>query len=229
MVKSKRIHISMVFAIYLYIFISIATMTNKNSVGYIDGDLHIIMYYVDQLMFVAGILFNAFFWARLGKDKHKSRYLRVSAVLFYLESFIIILYPSAFAFLVLAPTVHFLLGALGGAVHYFVSSALLETGLIGRTIAIGAAVAYLLQYLVQILADSNLILLLLIITGGITLIPIFKNSWQWIILECLPTEDTVSRETLSDKRERLNTAIILSVSAVVLLSYCDSWLIRRMV
>ncbi len=127
MVKSKRIHISMVFAIYLYIFISISTMTNKNSVGYIGGDLHII-----------------------------------------------ILYSSAFAFLVLAPTVHFLLGALGGAVHYFVSSALLETGLIGRTIAIGAAAAYLLQYLVQILADSNLFLLLLIITGGITLILILK-------------------------------------------------------
>lgn len=225
----KEQDFSMIFAIYLFIYISIATMTNKNSVGYISGDMHLVMYYVDQLIFVVGILFNAYFWGRLGKDEHKSMYLKVSGVLFYLGSFIIILYPSAFAFLVLAPTVHFLLGALGGAVHYFVSSALLETGLIGRTIAIGAAAAYLLQYLVQILADNNLLLLLLIITGGITLIPIFKNSWQWIILECLPTEETMVGKTLSDKRNQLNTAIILSVSAVVLLSYCDSWLIRRMV
>ncbi|MBO5598917.1 MAG: helix-turn-helix transcriptional regulator [Oribacterium sp.] len=156
-------------------------------------------------------------------------YLKVSVVLFYLGSFIIILYPSAFAFLVLAPIVHFFLGILGGAVHYFVASALLETGLLGRTIAIGAAVAYLLQYFVQILADSNLLLLILIIIGGITLIPIFKNSWQWIILECLPTEETVEKKTLSGKRNRLRTAIILSIAAVVLLSYCDSWLIHRMV
>ena len=220
---------SMIFAIYLFIYTSIATTTNKNSVGYISGDLHLVMYYVDQLIFVVGILFNAYFWGRLGKDEHKSMYLKVSGVLFYLGSFIIILYPSAFAFLVLAPVVHFFLGILGGAVHYFVASALLETGLVGRIIAIGASAAYLLQYFVQIIADNNLLLLILIITGGLTLIPIFKNSWEWIILECLPTDETVSKKALSDKRNRLKTAIILSVAAVVLLSYCDSWLIHKMV
>ena len=220
---------SMIFAIYLFIYTSIATTTNKNSVGYISGDLHLVMYYVDQLIFVVGILFNAYFWGRLGKDEHKSMYLKVSGVLFYLGSFIIILYPSAFAFLVLAPVVHFFLGILGGAVHYFVASALLETGLVGRIIAIGASAAYLLQYFVQILADNNLLLLILIITGGLTLIPIFKNSWEWIILECLPTDETVSKKALSDKRNRLKAAIILSVAAVVLLSYCDSWLIHKMV
>ena len=205
-------------------------MTNKNSMGYISGDMHLIMYYVDQLTFVVGIMLNAHIWgSTLKKDEHKSLYLKVSTVLFYLCTFIVILYPSAFAFLVLAPIVHFFLGILSGAVHYFVASALLETGLVGRTIAIGAAGAYVLQYLVQILVDSNLLLLFLIIIGGITLIPIFKNSWQWIILECLPTEETVEKKTLSGKRNRLRTAIILSIAAVVLLSYCDSWLIHRMV
>jgi len=220
---------SMIFAIYLFIYASIATMTNKNSVGYISGDLHLVMYYVDQLSFVVGILFNAYFWGRLGKDEHKSMYLKVSGVLFYLGSFIIILYPSAFAFLVLAPVVHFFLGILSGAVHYFVASALLETGLVGRIIAIGASAAYLLQYFVQILADNNLLLLILIIAGGITMILIFKNSWQWMILDCLPTDATVERKILSEKRDQLNTAVILSVLGIVLLSYCDSWLIHKMV
>ena len=220
---------SMIFAIYLFIYTSIATMTNKNSVGYISGDLHLVMYYVDQLIFVVGILFNAYFWGRLGKDEHKSMYLKVSGVLFYLGSFIIILYPSAFAFLVLAPVVHFFLGILSGAVHYFVASALLETRLVGRIIAIGASAAYLLQYFVQILADNNLLLLILIIAGGITMILIFKNSWQWMILDCLPTDATVERKILSEKRDQLNTAVILSVLGIVLLSYCDSWLIHKMV
>ncbi len=220
---------SMIFAIYLYIFISISTMTNKNSVGYISGDLHLVMYYVDQLVFVAGIFFNAFFWGRLKKDEHKSMYLKVLAVLFYLEAFMIILYPGAFSFLVLAPMVHFFLGALGGAVYYFVASALLETGLVGRIIASGAAVAYLLQYFVQILSDSKLLLLIFIIMGGITLIPIFKNSWKWIILECLPAKDTEEKKILSGKWNQLITTIILSIAAVVLLSYCDSWLIHKMV
>ncbi|MBP3803828.1 MAG: helix-turn-helix transcriptional regulator [Oribacterium sp.] len=187
------------------------------------------MYYADQLIFVAGILFNAFFWRRLGKDELKSIYLKVSAVLFYLGSFIIILYPSSFAFLVLAPIVYFFLGILGGSVHYFVSAALLETGLVGRTIATGAVAVYILQYFVQILADNNLLLLLLIITGGITLIPIVKNSWQWIILECLPEDYTVSGEAFSRKKNLLGTAVILSIVAVVLFSYFDSWLIRKMV
>lgn len=220
---------TMVFAIYFYIYISIATMTNKNSVGYINGELHLIMYYLDQLIFIAGILFNAFFWWKLKRDEYKSLYLKVSGVCFYLGAFVIILYPSSFAFLVLAPIVHFFLGILGGAVHYFVASALLETGLVGRTIAIGALGTYLLQYFVQILADNNLLLLILIIAGGITMILIFKNSWQWIILDCLPTDATVERKILSEKRDQLNTAVILSVLGIVLLSYCDSWLIHKMV
>ncbi len=225
----KEYAFAMIFAIYLYIYASMATLTNKNSVGYIGTDIHLIMYYANQLVFVAGFLLNAFLWTKLTKDEHKSLYLKVSFVLMFLCSFIIILYPCAFSFLVMAPIVHLFLGIVGGSVNYFLASALFETGVIGRVVALGAAAAYLLQYFVQIMADNNLLLLVFIIAGGITLIPIVKNSWQWILLDYLPSETTDDSSRWTDKKALLYTSIIISMAATVLLSYCDSWFIQEMV
>ncbi len=225
----KEYAFAMIFAIYLYIYASIATMTNKNSVGYLDADMHLAMYYINQLIFVSGIFLNAFFWHRLTGDDHKSLYLKLCSVIMFLGSFIMILYPCTFSFLVLAPIVHLFLGILGGAVNYFLASALLETGVVGRVIALGASSAYLLQYFVQIMADNNLLLLVFIIASGITIIPIIKNSWQWILLEYLPSETADDNNRWSDKRYLLCTAMIISAAATVLLSYCDSWFINQMV
>ena len=128
----KELDFTMVFTIYLYIYTSISTMTNRDSVGYIDNHTHLVMYYLNQLIFVAGLFLNVFFWTRLPKDEHKSLYLKFSAVVFYLGSFVLMLYPSAFSFTVIAPIVHLFLGILGGSVHYFISAALMGTGILGR-------------------------------------------------------------------------------------------------
>ena len=228
----KELDFTMVFTIYLYIYTSISTMTNRDSVGYIDNHTHLVMYYLNQLIFVAGLFLNVFFWTRLPKDEHKSLYLKFSAVVFYLGSFVLMLYPSAFSFTVIAPIVHLFLGILGGSVHYFISAALMGTGILGRVIAIGAAITYLLQYIVQIVADNSLLLLVMIISGGITLIPVIKNSWQWIILECLPQNNVkdMGQNHTAEKTgiNILISFVLLATAATFLLSYCDNWLINSM-
>ncbi len=229
--QNKEILFAAAFAIYLYIYISVATLTNKNSTGFISAEAHLYIYYINQLCFVAGIILFDFLWKRSKHDKSKSRIIKISSAAFFLLSFIIILFPSAAAFLLLAPIDHILLGILGGAVNYFVSSALLETGDVGKVIAFGAAVVYLLQFIVQIIADNSLLLLAFIIAGGLALIPIVKNSRGWILLDCLPSEEAKksSLKLSGDKKKLLIEAIILSVCACALLTYYDSWLIRAMV
>ena len=94
------------------------------------------------------------------------------------------------AFIVLAPIVNVAVGVLGGAVNFFVCVALFETENMGKILAISATFVYTTQYFAQILANNKVLVLVLIITGMLTIAAVASRSWEWILVECLPGSDT---------------------------------------
>jgi len=228
---SKEFLITISFSIFLFVYMTIITTMNRSSTGILDASTHILMYYVDQLFLVAGYFLFYLSWLKLESEETRAWILKISGALMFFPSFIMIMYPSWFAFVVLAPVINVALGVIGGAVNYFVAASLFETNKVGKVLAIGATFAYILQYLVQIWADSNAMLLLLIIAGMFGLWILVKRSWEWILLECLPNPERDLRQAVSSVKIRriLTTVLVMSVLSVCLLTYYDSLLLRLMV
>lgn len=227
----KELLTTTIFSVYLFVHMSILTMINRSSTGVLDQSAHIWMYYIDQIFLVAGFILFSILWNRIKSDQGRARIIAVATILTFFPVFIMLIYPSTFAFLVLAPIVNISLGILGGAINFFISVALFETGNVGRILAISATFAYLLQYFVQILADNKILLLLLIIAGMLSITGIVKRTWEWILVECLPGSDSSLQQSIDIPRiKRAFVSLsILSIMAVCLLTYYDSQLLRLMV
>ena len=227
----KELLTTTIFSVYLFVHMSILTMINKASTGILDQSAHIWMYYIDQIFLVAGFMLFSIFWNRIQNDLGRARLLAVSAILTFFPAFIMLIYPSTFAFLVLAPLANISLGILGGAINFFISVALYDTENVGKILAISATFAYLLQYFVQIQADNNILLLLLIIAGMLAITALVKRTWEWILVECLPgTDSSIPRSVDIPRIQRAFVSLcILSIMAVCLLTYYDSQLLRIMV
>ena len=227
----KELLTTTIFSVYLFVHMSILTMINRSSTGILDRSIHIWMYYIDQIFLVAGFILFSILWNRIKSDQERARLMAVAAILTFFPVFIMLIYPSTFAFLVLAPVVNISLGILGGAVNFFISVALFDTENVGKILAISAAFAYLLQYFVQILADNKMLLLLLIIAGMLSITGIVKRTWEWILVECLPGSDNSLTQTVDIPRVKRSfvSLSILSIMTVCLLTYYDSQLLRLMV
>ena len=205
-------------------------MMNRSSTGVLNESAHLWMYYVDQIFLVAGYLIFPLLWKRIAEDSKRNVLFIVTGASMFLLIFIILMYPSRFAFIVLAPIVNVILGIIGGAANFFVSAALFDTANIGKILALSAAFAYLLQFFVQIVADNKLLLLMLIVAGTVFMVVITKRAWEWILVECLPPEDEVGSKAPKDitLKKRTLVTFVMSVMAIILLTYYDSRLIRLM-
>ena len=228
---AREVIIMVIFTVYLFSYITFSTMTNKNSTEYLLADQHLMMYYVDQLFFLVGLIIFFVIWEKLKNDGFMNILLRASAMLFLALAAIMMFYPSSFAFLYLAPLANIQIGFIAGAFNYYISMALFGVKNLGKLVACGAAMSYLLQYITQILSDNRLLILLFIFAGAGIIAILVKRSWEWVLADCIPTYEDSKRGTLERKRnnDSLRTIVIMSVLAILLLTYYDSMLIRLMV
>lgn len=228
---AREVIIMVIFTVYLFSYITFSTMTNKNSTEYLLADQHLMMYYVDQLFFLVGLIIFFVTWEKLKNDGFMNILLRASAILFFALAAIMMLYPSSFAFLYLAPLANIQIGFIAGAFNYYISMALFGVKNLGKLVACGATMSYLLQYITQILSDNRFLILLFIFAGAGIIAILVKRSWEWVLADCIPTYENSKRGTLERKRnnDSLRTIVIMSVLAILLLTYYDSMLIRLMV
>ena len=228
---AREVIIMVIFIVYLFTYITFSTMTNKNSTEYLLADQHLMMYYVDQLFFLVGLIIFFITWEKLKNDAFMNISLSASAILFFVLVAIMMLYPSSFAFLYLAPLSNILIGFIAGAFNYYISMALFGVKNLGKLVACGAAMSYLLQYITQILSDNRLLILLFIFAGAGIIAILVKRSWEWVLTDCIPTYENSKRGTFERKRnnDSFRTTVIMSVLAILLLTYYDSMLIRLMV
>ena len=228
---AREVVIMAVFTVYIFTYITFSTMTNKNSTGFLSADQHLMMYYIDQLFFLLGLIVFFISCDRLKGDAIINIVLRASALMFFALVVIMMLYPSRLAFLYLAPVANTAIGFIAGAFNYYISLALFGVKNLGKLVACGAAVSYLLQYITQIIADSRLLILFFILAGAGSITILVKRSWEWVLADCIPIYENGRNDKALRKMniDSLRTAIIMAVLAIFLLTYYDSMLIRLMV
>lgn len=227
--STKETIIAAVFSMYLFIHMTVETLCTKNSTGVLTSGEQLAMYYVDQLFLVAGFILFALVWNRLGDDNIRAVFIKAISAIFFLLSFIIIIYQSRISFLILAPLATLFLGLFGGTLNFFMAVALIDAKNVGRILAASATAAFLLQFLTQILTDNRLLLLFFIMAFAVVTIAIVNEAWEWLLIDCVPTAIGKSDPGNNKANKNLITVLVISVISVLLLTYYDSNLIRLMV
>ena len=227
----KEIIITLVFAVYLFIYMTTETMINASSTDYLEKSTHLAMYYLDQICLVAGFIAFPVLWKISSSNKRRTAILWIVSTVFLFMDFVLIIFPSSVGFTYLAPVVNVLLGFIGGATNFFLSAALFGTENVGKILAVGSSISFAFQYIVQILTGNDFLLIFMIVSGAVVIVILTRRSWEWILLECLPsgTEDHNFKEQKKViMRVLLLTCLVTSFS-IIILTYYDSRLIRMMV
>lgn len=227
--NTKEAIIVAVFSMYLFIYMTFETLCTKGSVGVLSASEQLTMYYADQVFLVAGFILFAVIWSKISSDDNRAAFLKTVAAVFFLLSFIVIIYHGRISFLILAPLANLFLGMFGGAVNSFLAVALIDVRNIGRILAISATFALLLQFLTQIMTDNRLLLLFFILAFAVVTIAIVNKVWEWLLYDCVPAATENAKSGFDKTNKNLITVVVISVISVLLLTYYDSNLIRLMV
>ncbi|WP_024865003.1 hypothetical protein [Butyrivibrio sp. FCS014] len=227
-----RIYAALIFAAYLFMYITTASGANRDSAGILAETQRVVYYYADQLLLVAGLLVFGFLWDRINNTAGWI-VLSLACAAYLICFFVYMLNGGWISYGIMAPVMFLAMGIIGAGVNYYLSYSLAPGKETGRIVTLGAAIAFLAQYIFQILLDNGVLVLTLITITTVIVYAFLKwetgNENRVIPSAVSQDKCQVNSDNCRYINKRFNYSIIVLLLLIILAQSYDSRLLLMIV
>lgn len=222
----KIIFLIAFFSIYMFEYMVTLTFIDQKNIAVSNSFWQLALHYIDYVLVSVGFVSFALLRRKFQDTKTRIRLLVIPNIIYCISVISLYFIRSVTAYSIMAMLSAFSLGVLGGMVYFCMSLALSQTCYIGKAMAAGAALAVLLQYLLQEYLNIMFGIPVVLVFGFFaTLWLAVKKPWDWLAHDCLPY-DKSSPESKKDTQKRLLILSITVIALSLISTFYDSHMLR---
>ncbi|MCR5487481.1 MAG: hypothetical protein K6F35_08100 [Lachnospiraceae bacterium] len=211
-IHRKHILLTVLFSVYMFEYMMTLIFMDQSVYALKQGGT--LIHYLRSPILAAGFLLFPFSRLKGGIRSRRAGYLLMN--LAYAFSMLGVLYAgNPYASAVFSLTGLLALGALGGAVYYFVAMGFVNHPYLGRLTGAGGAAAFLMQIAAQQLISARLVFLIVMVLGfGLVIFASTRIAYEWMF------EDPLEYSSGREKGETPGrTKILFGILAMCLLYF----------